>query len=448
MTEKTFSLNYEIIEQLFQNSVCLSYNPTEPMRAWQYAKELETDFKKQNNVKRCRVVSKTAKIWQRSYHPRFHYFSDGSLLFPRYLAEKGALEELDNVKHLLKIRGYKINKIYAPQTQIEFFTFDKMLRFVSEQAWVHYPFIDDLSVEPFPNKEDFVQECFVNGNILLTASKHENVFPACRQYLAVFADGRFFVAENYGRRVETANFSKILQFENKNQNFLRTELEYVPQDYIDALYMKASEFEWYETPEDAAQKQKLSFNKLQKMRKYIDNLFENRKCVSVLNPENKDVLRSPDLDNYALFSDGLLIITQSCTKFDEDSVFMKDLHKIYPNYDFTVEQVPDFYVPEIYNSLPQFQKGAATIYVEMLKQKARKLKRMLEIPHHKALDIAAQIAGWKNWKDVKIEDEPHARHLIHQEMWRKQYAVEHNAENPLMWEYTRWQIRQKHSEKQ
>ena len=448
MTDKTFSLNYEIIEQLFQSSVCLSYNPTEPMRAWQYAKELENDFKKQNKAKRCRIVSKTAKLWQRSYHPRFHYFGDGSLLFPHYLQEKGALEELDNIKRLLQIRGYKISKIYAPQTQMEFFSFDKMLRYISEQAWGHYPFTDDLSAEPFPNKEEFVQECFANGNILLTASKNETVSPACRKYLAVFADGRFFVAENYGKKVETVNFVNVTRFENEYQNFLRMQMEYVPQDYIDALYMKASEFDWYETPENAAQKQKLSFNELQKMRKYIDDLFQSRKCVSVLNPENKDVFRSPDLDNYALFSDGLLIIAQSRTNFAEDSVFIKDLHKIYPDYDFTVEQVPDFYVPEIYNSLPQFQKGAATIYVEMLKQKARKLKRMLEIPHHKALDLTAQMAGWSNWKAIKIEDEAHARHLIHHEMWRKQFAVEQRAENPLMWEYERWQKLQKHPNKQ
>ncbi len=102
---KTFPLNYEIIEQLFKNGKCLSYNPLEPMAAWQYAKELEREYKKQHNVKRCRIVSKTAKLWQRSYHPRFHYFSDGTLIFSRYLQDKGAPEELARIKTMLKIRG-------------------------------------------------------------------------------------------------------------------------------------------------------------------------------------------------------------------------------------------------------------------------------------------------------------------------------------------------------
>ena len=79
----------------------------------------------------------------------------------------------------------------------------------------------------------------------------------------------------------------------------------------------------------------------------------------------------------------------------------------------------------------------------MLKQKARKLKRMLNIPHLEALDIVAQIAEWKNWKDIKIEDEMHARGLIDAEKWRKKRAISIDAENPLMWEYNYWQKRYK-----
>ena len=78
----------------------------------------------------------------------------------------------------------------------------------------------------------------------------------------------------------------------------------------------------------------------------------------------------------------------------------------------------------------------------MLKQKARKLKRMLLIPHHEALDIVAQMAGWKNWKSIKIEDEIHARQLIDAEKFRKDLASRFNAENPLEEE---WKHFHKHS---
>ena len=439
---KTFPLTYEIIERLFQTAVCLSYNPTEPMSAWQYAKQIQADFMKINAVKRCRLVSKTAKLWQRSYHPRFHYFSDGSLLFPRYLKENGAPQELENILRLLKIRGYNVVKIYAPQEQIDFFAFDKMLRYVSEQAWQHYPYVSDLTVEPFPSKEKFVAECFTDNNILLTASKDENVEPSCRKYLALFADGRFFVSDSY-KMTQTSNFAKITQFENEHQAFLRMQLEYVPQDYIEALYAKAAEYNWFESPEDAMQKQKLSFNELIKMQKYIENLFQNRKCISVLNPYGEHVLLKPELDKYALFSDDLLLISNNRTNFSENSVFMEQMREIYPNHKFRTEQVPDYYFQEIYRRLPEFQKGATEIYIEMLKQKARKLKRMTDLTHIQALDAVAQMAGWQNWRAIKIESETHARHLIYNVEFDKQMFIKHHPDNPLEAEYKYWQRRHK-----
>lgn len=440
---KTFPLNYEIIEQLFKNGVCLSYNPTEPMPAWHYAKELEREYKKQHNVKRCRIVSKTAKLRQRSYHPRFHYFSDGSLIFSRYLGEKNAPAELERVKAVLQIRGYKINKIYAPQQQTDVFGYDKMLRYISEQACMRYPYTEDLEAAPFPDKEEFIKECFYEDNVLLTACKAENINVECRDYLALFADGRFFVSDIY-QKVKTSNFGKITLFELENEEYLRMELEYVPQDYIDALYAKAAEYDWYESSESAKEKQKLSSGEVLKMQEYIDKLFDGRKCVSLLNPMIKDVFLTPETDKYALFGDGLLIIGKSRTRFGEDSLFIKQMHMAYPDCEFKVEQVPDYYLPEIYRRLPEFQKSAEQTYIEMLKQKARKLKRMLEITHHEALDTAAQMAGWKNWKAVAVEDESHARHLIWQQMSdRKMYAAR-NPENPLEEEYKYWQMLQKH----
>ena len=162
--KKTIPLTYEIIETLFKNGVCMSYDPTAAMPAWQYSRQLQTNFMKQNGVKRCRLVSKTAKLWQRSYHPVFHYFSDGTLIYSRYLENRGAPEMLERIKKMLKIRGYKVSKIYAPQDQMSFFSYNKMLRYITEKSWQCYPYSDDLSVEEFPSKEEFVRECFTGGN--------------------------------------------------------------------------------------------------------------------------------------------------------------------------------------------------------------------------------------------------------------------------------------------
>lgn len=81
------------------------------------------------------------------------------------------------------------------------------------------------------------------------------------------------------------------------------------------------------------------------------------------------------------------------------------------------------YIRHIYRRLPEFQKGAAAIYIEMLKQKARKLKKMTALTHTQALDEVAKIAGWRNWRSIKVESEAHARQLIDAEKWRKSVAM-------------------------
>ena len=54
----------------------------------------------------------------------------------------------------------------------------------------------------------------------------------------------------------------------------------------------------------------------------------------------------------------------------------------------------------------------------MLKQKARKLKRLTGEQHNKMLDMVAREAGWKNWQSLKIENESQARLLIDEEKLR------------------------------
>lgn len=75
--------------------------------------------------------------------------------------------------------------------------------------------------------------------------------------------------------------------------------------------------------------------------------------------------------------------------------------------------------------------------MEILKQKAKKLKTMLNIPHHQALELSAQMSGWKNWKEVTLIDESAARFAIHSEKRNKKNAEELNC-NQIEYEYKKY----------
>jgi hypothetical protein len=288
-----------------------------------------------------------------------------------------------------------------------------------------------------PEKADFVRECFAGGNVLVTASKDENL-PFCRDFMALFADGRYYISERYASRFGSANHGKISLFRQDYLQFYPyCNPQYVPQEYIDALYQKAKEFDWYISPENAQQRQKqaVSVDALIKMNKYIDSLFQNRTCLTVTNPDFNSSFMSPDFQQYAVFSDGLVV---SAYHDETDKKFVEDLRKKFSDLNLHFEKVSAEYIKQLYRRLPEFQKGAVDIYIEMLKQKARKLKRMTDLTHIEALDAVAQMAGWQNWRAVKVEDEAHARQLIDAEKWRKNRATEFNAENPLAEEYRRF----------
>ncbi|MBR1601357.1 MAG: hypothetical protein IJ677_07240 [Alphaproteobacteria bacterium] len=445
MTNTQTSLNYEIIEQLFQNSVCLTYNPLEPTSAWQYARELQRNFEKKHNLKYSCIRSKFAKMRQGQYNARFHYFADGTLVHcaePQSFSEnemyRHGSEDLERIMTALKIRNYPVNKIYGPQNQMDVFYYSDFLRYISTQSLLKYSYTEDLYVEPLPNKEDFVRDCYANGNILLTASKDELLPPHCREFMALFADGRYYISEEYRNHLGAKNYSKISRFDaDYLLHYCVMAEEYIPQDYLNALYKEAEKYEWFASITDTASKLQKHMNTddLIKMNKYIDNLFLKRTCLTVVNPDIGSSFMSPDFQQYAVFSDGLVVAVYNN---ENDKPFVKSLKKYFPDLNFRFEKISKEYLEQLYRRLPEFQKGATTIYIEMLKQKARKLKRMTDLTHIEALDVVANIAGWQNWRAIKIEDEAHARELIDAEKWRKNMAAEFNAENPLAEEYRRY----------
>ena len=442
MTDTNTSLNYEIIERLFQNSVCLTYNPLQSAAAWQYARELQRDFEKQHNIEHSRICSKFSKMPQGRYNAHFHYFSDGTLIHCCYDDSKlsgnrqGELTmELQRILNMLKIRRYPVKTVYAPQTPMDFIYYSEFLRYISEQALLKYSYKEDLYVEPFLSKEEFVKDCFANGNILLSASKDELLPPDCREFMALLADGRYYVSEEYHNRFGAKNCGKVGRFRaDYLLHYCVVAEETIPQEYLDALYKEAEKYEWFSSVEDTAAKQKTRMNvdELMKMNQFIDNVFQKRTCLTVVNPDIDSTFMSPDSQEYAVFSDGLVVAVHHD---EDDKSFVNSLHKYFPDLTFRFEKVSADYIKQLYQRLPEFQKGATTIYMEMLKQKARKLKRMTELTHIEALDVVAKMAGWQNWRAVRVEDEAHARQLIDAEKWRKYRSAETNAVNPLEEEY-------------
>ena len=298
------SLNHETILRLFKNSVCLTYNPLESMSAFSHVKELEKEFKSKN----IRVRSKTAKLPISKYNPDFHYFSDGTLIH-RFDAKKD-YKKLQKVYQLLKTNNLPLVNEYAPQKQMEYFTYSEMLRFISEQALINYSYKTDLYIEELPSLNNFIDECFTNDNVLLTASKNEILPIELRNDLAIFAGGKVFVSENCKSQINKEKSEKIrkLLFEY-SYRFVLCSVEYVPQVYIDALYKKAEDFEWFLSLDD--------YKKSEYINNQINFFFNNGYCLTVTNPNFKNKETNPDIARYAVFSDGLVV----SSFYDENSEF-------------------------------------------------------------------------------------------------------------------------------
>lgn len=392
------SLNHETILRLFKNSVCLTYNPLESMSAFLHVKELEKEFKSKN----IRVRSKTAKLPISKYNPDFHFFSDGTLI--HCCDAKKDHKKLQKIYQLLKANNLTVINEYAPQTQMDYFTYSEMLRFISEQALINYSYKTDLYVEELPSLDSFIEECFANNSILLTAYKNEALPAELREYVAFFDNGKVLVSDDYKVEKNKEKSKKIKNILSKySQEYILCNIEYISQDLINSIYKKAEEFEWFLPLED--------IDKIENINKEVNSFFKNRHCITVTNPDYKRKEMNPDIAKYAVFSDGLVVSSNS----DE---ILKELKNIFSDKELYFMSVSDLCIKQIYNKLPEFQKSASTIYIEMLKQKARKLKRETGEQHSKMLDFVAKQAGWKNWNSIKIDNEPHARILIDEEKIR------------------------------
>ncbi len=102
---------------------------------------------------------------------------------------------------------------------------------------------DELCFEPLPSQADFIEALFADGNVCLTAGRDEKIDPACRSYLALFADGRLIVSDLYQtNRYGIYDYRKVSQFARTYPDYLYLQPQYVPQSYLDALYRRAEQY--------------------------------------------------------------------------------------------------------------------------------------------------------------------------------------------------------------
>ena len=96
MTDTILCLDLPTALNLANKSKCLTFYPCLSNQAFIYASELRTDYQKKNGVTHCQIVSKSAPLWQYG-QPKFHFFEDGSLIYPQDVSKEPARFSLENI---------------------------------------------------------------------------------------------------------------------------------------------------------------------------------------------------------------------------------------------------------------------------------------------------------------------------------------------------------------
>ncbi len=409
--------NKNIADVLFENATCLTANVLNRVD-FDYMWNLEQQYRKQHPKQRFYFVDEHTPL---ALHFRFyfHYFSNGVLVH-RVLGRE-AESYIKHIKEMLSYHGYEIKKILGPKNSLEERAYRDVFISIYNKIAKTYVKEAKLAIKEIPDVDEFVEQCFSKNNVLLTATGDFNT--DCREFLALFSSGHFYVSDEYKGEMSFKGSIPVYQFMDKHKYLVYFEPVYVPQDYIWALYKKAQNFDWYAS-EKSEKDTEISNIEKQKMLDFIDGLFAGNRCLCAVNPRapyNESMLSSgsdtsPEYKRYALFEDGTLLLSDDLYgEHNEDSILLQTLHNCFPQMNFKKKFVPDYYVSEILNQLPQRQKKAAEIYTDLLKRKAKRLEKIYNIKHFEALDLVAKLGGWKNWMSIKDLSEQHARHLITQE---------------------------------
>ena len=413
MTDKIIPLTNDFVQKLFNRADCLTFHWIGNNSALEHRHRLWKAY----NYKPCYFISEKGKFAPSG--ATVHFFSDGTLIYAHYVSK----EYLKRFEKIISDHGYKVTQRLGSFDIKTGYTLDDIIK-IDKYAATVYDASKDIKLIPLPSPKEFADLIFANGNTCLTVSKDEVINPECRDYMALFDNGMYFVAEEYTRIDTIYEHNKIRYFKQNHPQYVYFDAIVVPYNHIQAIYTKAKDFAWFETKENALRKYNEAHPHIiisPEEKNKICALIKNNKCLSIVPCANNFL--SPDYEKYALFDDGRLFVY-------EDSKFAKNieikLQALYPDLPIQMFRVPEYYIPIMYEEALKHQKSAKNIYIEMLKQKARKLKKMLNIPHHEALELSAKITGWNNWKEVTLIDECRARHAINAERTKKEWATKQN----------------------
>ncbi|MBQ7303318.1 MAG: hypothetical protein IJW75_00165 [Alphaproteobacteria bacterium] len=339
MTDTNFNLSPNTINDLFANGKCLTFYFLESSDVFSYAMDKKRRFEKQTG-KNAIIKSKTSVMPQVNFNKNFHFFSNGVLILATTSENK-----IKNIKRAIKLNGFEIKEIYGPKKPEDEMYFDIFLHNIHNEALKCYSHQEDILIEAMPDIKTFVENLFISGNECLTASKNEILDPKYRDYMAVFANGRVIVSREKTNGIFST--SDHTDFPYDNPDYVALEYEYVPHEYLEAIYQKAKEYDWYISKEDMQQlmpKQNISDEEINKMNVFIDNLLKNKKCLSVTTPMTSGGWSvSPDKLKYALFSDGTLVYAKHPP--------IRFLKEHFTDLDIKEEKVPEYYIEHIYERL-------------------------------------------------------------------------------------------------
>ena len=418
MNTQSLDLNQTTLEKLFQEGDCLTFSYTDSVN-FDYIIEAQRKYQKEHNTQDSWVIFDVAKLClQRPFSP-FHFFSNGVLIH-RFSSKEPVSDMLAQIGKTLMMHGYKIKQVFGPQSDMEVFDYGTFLDKISKYATEVYPAQKSIHIVSLPEKKEFVENCFSKGQVLLTASDAEKINPEYRKCLALFNDGAVYVSSAYkiSNLINDPSVVYAAIKAHRTQNLI-LERRYIPQDYLDALYEKAKSYGWYlsedKTPQELKNKKAIKPQDL----KDIESLCQNRKCISIVNPPHVEGYYKIRRDMFVLFDDGKLIINADYRALKQEDL-ISSLSASFPKLKFDIKEASASFIDSVYAYLSKTQKTPEQIFIEILKQKARFLKKELQIPHHEALEICAKMIGFKDFKQALQITEQNALYAIDQEKYFKE----------------------------
>ncbi|MBO6290382.1 MAG: hypothetical protein J6N45_08690 [Alphaproteobacteria bacterium] len=406
-----------LLEKLFNEGQCLTYNWHLQGDAIHKIRKMSEQFKAENPYSICFIQNKAVPL--PCMHHDFCYFSNGALVVrtpPMY-----AGETIKQARKILALNGFVVKDIYAPQNKDECQDYFKLFLDIQDKCKEQPLNDEDLVLRAFDSPAEFADYCFNGDNILLNASQDESFEPKYRQMLALFSNGLFVVDEQYEHSDSFHGDVEIRFFENRICEYPLMQEIYVPHVYLEALYQRAKQYKWYISSEDVTKKiPQVADAELAIIKKYAEDILENRTCISILTPRVPyndifldPILLSPDYHRYVLFDDGKLVLSK---KYYYDEVrqkhLLEDFKRSLPKMKFAVELVADECIDYLYQEIYKRQSSARDIYLQMMRQKAELIADIFGVPVILAQDAAAKYSGWRDWQDMQTITIVHARYLI------------------------------------